>query len=62
MDKVEFGPSKLPGYEAGPKGAPAVVVLQEWWAPPPAGPQAPGNAKALEPRSSQGLDRWRAKP
>ncbi|GBF90985.1 carboxymethylenebutenolidase [Raphidocelis subcapitata] len=31
MDKVEFGPSKLPGYEAGPKDAPGVIVLQEWW-------------------------------
>jgi hypothetical protein len=30
MDKITFG-SDLPGYEAGPKEGPAVVVLQEWW-------------------------------
>jgi hypothetical protein len=31
MDKVSFGAAGLPGFEAGPKTAPAVVVLQEWW-------------------------------
>lgn len=30
MEKVSFGEG-LPGYEAGPKGAPGVIVLQEWW-------------------------------
>jgi hypothetical protein len=30
MDKITFG-ADLPGYEAGPKEGPAVVVLQEWW-------------------------------
>lgn len=30
MEKVTFGDG-LPGYEAGPKAAPGVVVLQEWW-------------------------------
>lgn len=31
MEKVSFGTSGATGYEAGPKGNPAVVVLQEWW-------------------------------
>jgi carboxymethylenebutenolidase len=32
MEKISFGPSKdIPGYVAGPKGAPAVLVIQEWW-------------------------------
>lgn len=31
MEKVSFGTSCATGYEAGPKGSPAVVVLQEWW-------------------------------
>ncbi|KAI8464411.1 MAG: dienelactone hydrolase family-domain-containing protein [Monoraphidium minutum] len=30
MDKVAFGEG-LPGYEAGPKAAPGIIVLQEWW-------------------------------
>eukprot|EP00877_Chromochloris_zofingiensis_P002020 jgi/Chrzof1/11819/Cz06g11050.t1 len=30
MEKITFG-DNLPGYEAGDKSAPAVVVLQEWW-------------------------------
>lgn len=30
MDKITFGEG-LPGYEAGPKDAPGLVVLQEWW-------------------------------
>lgn len=30
MEKIEFG-NALPGYETGPKTAPAVIVLQEWW-------------------------------
>ena len=30
MEKITFGDG-LPGYEAGPKDAPGVVVLQEWW-------------------------------
>jgi carboxymethylenebutenolidase len=32
MTKVTFGPGNdIPGLICGPKGAPAVVVLQEWW-------------------------------
>lgn len=32
MDKVSFGPGRdIPGYVAGQKGAPAVIVVQEWW-------------------------------
>ena len=32
MAKVTFGPSgNIPGLVCGPKGAPAVIVLQEWW-------------------------------
>jgi hypothetical protein len=28
MEKISFGPSKdIPGYVAGPKGAPAVLVI-----------------------------------
>lgn len=30
MEKITFG-TDLPGYEAGPKAGPAVIVLQEWW-------------------------------
>lgn len=30
MEKVTFG-ADLPGYEAGPKAGPAIIVLQEWW-------------------------------
>eukprot|EP00854_Cymbomonas_tetramitiformis_P012709 gene12709-15027_t len=30
MEKVSFGDS-LPGYIVGPKGAPGVLLLQEWW-------------------------------
>jgi dienelactone hydrolase len=30
MEKITFG-ADLPGYEAGPKAGPAVIVLQEWW-------------------------------
>jgi len=30
MDKVAFGPS-IPGFVAGPKGAPGVIIIQEWW-------------------------------
>jgi hypothetical protein len=28
VQKIEFGPSKLPGYEVGDKSAPAVIVMQ----------------------------------
>jgi carboxymethylenebutenolidase len=31
MEKVSFGPAGLPGYVIGPKGAPGIIVLQEWW-------------------------------
>jgi len=31
MEKVTFGRSGVPGYECGDKGAPGVIVLQEWW-------------------------------
>ena len=33
LEKIEFGEegSKVPGYIGGPKGRPAVIVLQEWW-------------------------------
>ena len=27
---ITFG-SGLPGYVTGPAGAPAVIVIQEWW-------------------------------
>eukprot|EP00238_Polyblepharides_amylifera_P013096 CAMPEP_0196572236 /NCGR_PEP_ID=MMETSP1081-20130531/2316_1 /TAXON_ID=36882 /ORGANISM="Pyramimonas amylifera, Strain CCMP720" /LENGTH=219 /DNA_ID=CAMNT_0041889481 /DNA_START=796 /DNA_END=1452 /DNA_ORIENTATION=+ len=30
MEKVTFG-ADLPGYSVGPLGAPAIIVLQEWW-------------------------------
>lgn len=30
MEHITFG-ANLPGYEAGPKSGPAVIVLQEWW-------------------------------
>lgn len=30
MEKINFGES-VPGYIGGPKGRPAVIVLQEWW-------------------------------
>lgn len=30
LQKVEFG-DKLPGYEAGSKTSPGVIVIQEWW-------------------------------
>ena len=29
MEKVDFGSGF--GYEVGPKNAPSVVVIQEWW-------------------------------
>lgn len=29
--KVTFGSGNMPGYVMGPKGAPAVIVVQEWW-------------------------------
>lgn len=31
MESVTFGAANLPGYEAGPKSGPAIIVLQEWW-------------------------------
>jgi len=31
MEKIEFGAEKLPGYIAGPVGAPGVICLQEAW-------------------------------
>mmetsp|Transcript_9540 Transcript_9540/g.27910 ORF Transcript_9540/g.27910 Transcript_9540/m.27910 type:complete len:243 (-) Transcript_9540:541-1269(-) len=32
MEKVGFGPdASIPGYVAGPKGGPALIVIQEWW-------------------------------
>ena len=30
LDVITFGDS-IPGYIGGPKGKPAVIVLQEWW-------------------------------
>ncbi|CAG9463480.1 unnamed protein product [Pedinophyceae sp. YPF-701] len=30
MEKITFG-DNLPGYVCGPKGAPGLLVLQEWW-------------------------------
>lgn len=31
-DKIVFGPDKsIPGFVAGPAGAKAVIVIQEWW-------------------------------
>eukprot|EP00976_Prorocentrum_cordatum_P096107 1190435-Prorocentrum_minimum.AAC.1 len=30
MEKITFGDG-LPGYICGPKGAPALLVVQEWW-------------------------------
>ena len=30
LDKISFGDS-IPGWIGGPKGKPAVIVLQEWW-------------------------------
>ena len=31
-EKITFGgEKKIPGYVLGPKGSPAVIVLQEWW-------------------------------
>ena len=31
MEKVNFGPSGLPGFEIGSKTLPGVIVIQEWW-------------------------------
>mmetsp|Transcript_33031 Transcript_33031/g.72443 ORF Transcript_33031/g.72443 Transcript_33031/m.72443 type:complete len:238 (+) Transcript_33031:109-822(+) len=32
MEKVTFGKDgSIPGYECGPKTAPGIIVLQEWW-------------------------------
>ena len=33
LEKIQFGEegSKVPGWIGGPKGRPAVIVLQEWW-------------------------------
>ena len=31
MERVTFGSESLPGFVVGPKGAPGVIVLQEWW-------------------------------
>ena len=33
LEKIDFGEegSKVPGWIGGPKGKPAVIVLQEWW-------------------------------
>ena len=31
LTKIEIGPKKIPALIGGPKGAPAVIVIQEWW-------------------------------
>ncbi|KAK9827756.1 hypothetical protein WJX74_000860 [Apatococcus lobatus] len=31
LTSVKFGKGDLPGFVAGPKTGPAVIVLQEWW-------------------------------
>lgn len=31
MEKIVFGPKKLPGFVCGPKGKPGILVIQEWW-------------------------------